>query len=80
MHKPLQVVIEENNSLWDRIDNITNFVQTYNELSRKQPDLIKTVNSLLSSLETQQVGDKSVWSESIRKQVFEWVRDKYLKS
>lgn len=78
-HKPLLLKQEEAQSLWDRIDNITNFIQTVQDIFRKQPELIKHHASLAQSLDTYQVGDKSVWPESVRKQVFEWVRDKYLR-
>ena len=76
-HKPLPLVVEENKSVWERIDEIVKFVEGYSDLMRKNSDLVKTVHCMLQSQDDMRLGERSVWTDAINKLIYEHVAQAY---
>lgn len=69
-HRPFQLDIDENRSLWDRIDSIGQTVEQYHDFYRKNCELVKSSLKLTSD---EAYAVEASWSDTHRRQLFEFV-------
>lgn len=70
-HKPLQLIIEENKSFWERVDQINLFAEQYSELQRKNNELFKKISAYKDPTHDYTLGQNSIWTEHIKKILYE---------